>query len=89
MELGACAQHTLRRCPGEETPPVSNYLPCALFLTPPPSFGLQMAEGGLFFTSVPALSIPHMEPFHFGSFTPVGLAVALESAGFEVPHPSL
>ena len=31
----------------------------------------RLAPGGLFFTSAPALSIPHMEPFHFVSFTPM------------------
>jgi len=44
----------------------------------------RLAPGGFFFTSVPALSIPHMAPFHFASFTPMGLAVLLEAAGFEV-----
>jgi hypothetical protein len=31
----------------------------------------RLAPGGLLFTSAPALSIPHMEPFHFASFTPM------------------
>ena len=36
------------------------------------------------FLSVPALSIPHMTPFHFRAYTPIGLAVELENAGFQV-----
>ena len=44
----------------------------------------RLKPGGFLFASCPALSIPHMEPFHFASFTPTGLAAALEASGFEV-----
>lgn len=39
--------------------------------------------GGYVFTSVPTLNIPHMTPIHFTGFTPMGLSVLFESAGFE------
>ena len=40
--------------------------------------------GGYVFTSVPTISIPHGVPFHFGGFTPMGLAMMVKTAGFEV-----
>lgn len=40
--------------------------------------------GGYVFTSVPTLNIPHMMPFHFNGYTPVGLASLFISCGFEV-----
>jgi SAM-dependent methyltransferase len=40
--------------------------------------------GGYVFTSVPTINIPHMEPFHFNGYTPMGLAMLFKSAGFEV-----
>lgn len=41
-------------------------------------------KGGYIFTSVPTLNIPHMMPFHFNGFTPLGLVMLFRSAGFEV-----
>lgn len=43
-----------------------------------------LKPNGYVFTSVPTLNIPHMVPIHFTGFTPMGLAVLFESAGFEV-----
>ncbi len=43
-----------------------------------------MKPGGVVFTSVPTINIPHMTPIHFGGFTPMGLATLCMSAGFEV-----
>ncbi len=43
-----------------------------------------MKKGGFVFTSVPTLNIPHLMPFHFNGFTPLGLAMLFKSAGFEV-----
>ena len=40
--------------------------------------------GGYVFTSVPTLNIPHMTPFHFNGFTPMGLAVLFKTAKFEI-----
>jgi len=40
--------------------------------------------GGFVFTSVPTLNIPHLMPFHFNGFTPMGLALLFLSCGFEV-----
>lgn len=40
--------------------------------------------GGYVFTSVPTLNIPHMTPFHFGGYTPMGLAVMFKTANFEI-----
>jgi len=40
----------------------------------------RLAPGGILFASVPALSIPHFEPFHFRSFTPMaGLVLNINS----------
>jgi len=33
---------------------------------------------------VPTINIPHSTPIHFGGFTPMGLAVLMENAGFDV-----
>lgn len=41
-------------------------------------------EGGYVFTNVPTLNIPHLTPFHYGGFTPMGLAVLFIQAGFEI-----
>jgi SAM-dependent methyltransferase len=41
-------------------------------------------ENGLVFTSVPTINIPHMIPFHFNGYTPLGLTMLLETNGFEV-----
>jgi SAM-dependent methyltransferase len=40
--------------------------------------------GGYVFTSVPTINIPHLQPFHFNGFTPMGLATLFLSAGFEL-----
>ncbi|PZO44227.1 MAG: hypothetical protein DCF19_03230 [Pseudanabaena frigida] len=40
--------------------------------------------GGFVFTSVPAINIPHLVPFHFSGIYPMGLAVLFESAGFTI-----
>jgi SAM-dependent methyltransferase len=40
--------------------------------------------GGYVFTSVPVFSIPHLTPFHYAGFTPMGLAMLFLTAGFEV-----
>jgi SAM-dependent methyltransferase len=40
--------------------------------------------GGYVFTSVPTLNIPHITPFHFNGFTPMGLAILFKTANFEV-----
>jgi len=40
--------------------------------------------GGYVFTSVPTINIPHMTPFHFNGFTPMGLAMLFKSANFEI-----
>lgn len=40
--------------------------------------------GGYVFTSVPTINIPHMTPFHFSGFTPMGLSVLFEKNGFNV-----
>jgi hypothetical protein len=39
-------------------------------------------KGGYVFTSVPVLNIPHMVPFHFNGYTPIGLCILMESVGF-------
>lgn len=40
--------------------------------------------GGYVFTSVPTLNIPHMTPYHFNGFTPMGLAMLFHTYGFEI-----
>ena len=40
--------------------------------------------GGYVFTSVPTINIPHITPFHFNGFTPMGLAMLFHTAGFEI-----
>lgn len=40
--------------------------------------------GGYVFTSVPTLNIPHIMPFHFNGFTPMGLAMLFKTAKFEI-----
>lgn len=41
-------------------------------------------EGGYLFTSVPTINIPHMVPFHFNGYTPIGLCMLMKSIGFEI-----
>jgi hypothetical protein len=36
------------------------------------------------FTSVPTINIPHMVPFHFNGYTPIGLCMLMKSVGFEI-----
>lgn len=43
-----------------------------------------MKQGGYVFTSVPTLNIPHMVPYHFNGFTPMGLAALFAANGFEI-----
>lgn len=43
-----------------------------------------LKPGGYVFTSVPTLNIPHLMPFHYTGFTPMGLGMLFLSAGFEV-----
>lgn len=38
--------------------------------------------GGYIFTSLPTINIPHMTPIHFSGYTPMGLCLLFESAGF-------
>jgi len=40
--------------------------------------------GGYLFTSVPTLNMQHSTPYHFFHYTPMGLAVVLVQAGFEI-----
>jgi len=40
--------------------------------------------GGYVFTSVPTINIPHLTPFHFNGFTPMGLAMLFKTANFEI-----
>lgn len=40
--------------------------------------------GGYLFTSAPTINIPHMMPFHFNGYTPMGLCMLMMSAGFKV-----
>lgn len=39
--------------------------------------------GGHIFTSMPTINIPHMTPFHFTGYTPMGLCMLFESVGFK------
>jgi SAM-dependent methyltransferase len=43
-----------------------------------------LKPGGYVFTSVPTINIPHMTPFHFNGYTPMGLAVLFKTYGFEI-----
>ncbi len=44
-----------------------------------------MSLGGILYLNVPANSIPHSVPYHFYTgFTPIGLAVMLKLAGFDI-----
>lgn len=43
-----------------------------------------MKPGGVVFTSVPTINIPHEIPLHYGGFTPMGLSLLFMSVGFEV-----
>jgi SAM-dependent methyltransferase len=44
----------------------------------------KMSPGGHLFTSTPAVNKQHMTPVHFFHYTPMGLAVLLRRAGFEI-----
>lgn len=41
-------------------------------------------KGGYVFTSLPVFNIPHMVPFHFNGYTPVGLGLLMKSVGFNI-----
>lgn len=43
-----------------------------------------LKPGGFLFTSMPTINIPHMVPFHFNGYTPIGLCMLMKSVGFEV-----
>lgn len=43
-----------------------------------------LVPGGLVFTSVPTINIPHSTPFHFNGFTPMGLCMLFMINGFKV-----
>jgi hypothetical protein len=43
-----------------------------------------LKEGGYLFTSVPTINIPHMVPFHYNGYTPIGLCMLMKSVGFEI-----
>jgi SAM-dependent methyltransferase len=43
-----------------------------------------LKPGGYVFTSVPTINIPHLTPFHFNGFTPMGLAALFKTANFEI-----
>ena len=43
-----------------------------------------MKPGGYVFTSAPTINIPHMMPFHFNGFTPMGLAMLFKESNFEI-----
>jgi SAM-dependent methyltransferase len=43
-----------------------------------------LKPGGYFFTSVPTINIPHLTPFHFNGYTPIGLLTLMKSVGFEI-----
>ena len=43
-----------------------------------------LKAGGYLFTSVPTINIPHLMPFHYNGFTPMGLCMLMKAAGFEV-----
>lgn len=40
--------------------------------------------GGYLYTTVPTINIPHMVPFHFWGFTPIGLCMLSKSVGFDI-----
>lgn len=40
--------------------------------------------GGFVFSSVPTINVPHLTPFHFNGYTPMGLAILFKSANFEI-----
>lgn len=43
-----------------------------------------LKEGGYMFTSMPTINIPHMLPFHYNGYTPLGLCMLMKSVGLEV-----
>ncbi len=45
-----------------------------------------LRPGGYLFASAPALNIQHLTPMHFFHYTPMGLAMAVTRAGFEIVH---
>ena len=44
----------------------------------------KMAPGGYVFASTPQMNRPHSTPVHFFHYTPMGLAICMLQAGFEV-----
>jgi SAM-dependent methyltransferase len=43
-----------------------------------------LKTGGFLYTTVPTINIPHMTPFHFNGYTPVGLCVLMRVCGFKI-----
>jgi hypothetical protein len=43
-----------------------------------------LKPGGMMFTSMPTINIPHMVPFHFNGYTPIGLCMLMKSVGFKI-----
>jgi SAM-dependent methyltransferase len=43
-----------------------------------------LKPGGYLFTSVPTINIPHMIPFHFNGYTPMGLCALMKTTGFNI-----
>ena len=43
-----------------------------------------LKDGGYLFTSVPTINIPHLVPFHFNGYTPMGLCMLMMSCGFNI-----
>jgi len=43
-----------------------------------------LKDGGYLFTSVPTINIPHLVPFHFNGYTPMGLCMLMISCGFKI-----
>lgn len=43
-----------------------------------------LKKGGYLFTSVPTINVPHMVPFHYNGYTPIGLCMLMKSVGFEI-----
>jgi SAM-dependent methyltransferase len=43
-----------------------------------------LKPGGYVFTSVPTINIPHMVPFHFNGYTPIGLAMLFKVNNFDI-----
>jgi SAM-dependent methyltransferase len=43
-----------------------------------------LKPNGYVFTSAPTINIPHMTPFHFNGYTPIGLAMLFKLNNFEI-----